>query len=228
MRSTETGEPQLVLEFIDTISTPVGPVVKADRSATVLADKIDGILAHKGPSNDGLNLDATANPDFYTKGKNSGTDTFFADIQVLRRAMQRLRLDSSREASGLAFRPDEDELSGVGVEVKYSNQQFSKFSYSSDVRKYQWSKDGTQQYDQSGVPIYVNAVLVAENSGNGLESEDSGNATLLVSGKRVDGTWQFADGGGMQFLSTENMLIDLQPFRLWVYFVSSEETVTTF
>jgi hypothetical protein len=211
----------------------VGPVRSARPYFHELAVTMGAVLVHDGGSPEALvaisgsqmpTLNAYQRGDLFSRQEErSAPYNLYAGGNSLREAVNRLELGGSREVRGVIHRPAEEAPEIGRVEVRFSQNYQSGFSYVPELNLYRWLRSGERASDAFGEAVYVDAVLIAGISARPLPNDPegrlyiplrSGEATLYLRGRAIEGSW--SKDQGIAFTSAQGEIIDLAPFKTWV------------
>ncbi|MDR9391187.1 MAG: DUF3048 domain-containing protein [Trueperaceae bacterium] len=224
----------------------VGPIRSARPYMIDLADDAAAVLVHVGGSpaaqarlaGDGArNLDAMAEGPLFARDPNRGrapVNTFAAGA-ALRAAAERYVADEDpRLVAQVRPTAPDGAPSATEVRIDWGGAYASGFRLEGDTGRYRWIRYGEPASAAGGAPILLDAVLLARldvvpipGDPAGRVSMDvtrGGDATLLLRGRRVEGTWRLQDG--VRFVAEDGTEIALEGMRRWVAFVPTGQTVT--
>lgn len=224
----------------------VGPIRSARDYFVELARGYDGVLVHDGGSpaamaaisRNGVNtLNAYQEGTLFARqGQAAAPYNLYSSGSSLREAVNRLRLDRLVELTGVVPQPPEEAPDATAVEVRFSGDYRSGFSYIRPLDRYRWHRNGEGAVDASGDAVTVEAVLVARIDARPIPDDPygrlyiplrGGGATLYLRGKAIDGRWSLGgeQGNGVVFESADGEEIDITPFRTWITFAPQNAIV---
>ena len=231
----EGGLTRLMTVFDRSDPDQVGPIRSARDYFVMLAQSVDGILVHDGGSPSALaaiSRDGLTTFNAYSRGElfsrfagRSAPYNLYSYGTTLREAVDRLGLERPRSVSGVIYRPPESSTSVGGLEIRFSGVYSSGFVYVEEEKRYHWLRNEEGAVDAFGERVLVDAVVVASIEARPLPDDPEGRlyiplrgglATLFIGGKMVSGSWSKEQGVGVEFVSDEQLPVDLSPFKTWM------------
>ena len=231
----------MVYDRIDPAS--VGPVRSARDYMLEATLNLGGILVHDGGAPSAMHAIATQNLttfNAYSRGelfsRASGRRApynLYSNGGSLRRAVNTLQLERVHNLRTQRYRPAEDAEVASSVQVRFSGDYLSGFSFNPVLNHYRWQRNGQNASDANGQSVVVDAVVIARIVAQPIPGDpqgrlfvrlEGGEATLLLRGKVIEGRWR--EQGGVSFFTNDGEQIDLAPFKHWVLFVPNWAQVT--
>ncbi len=224
----------------------VGPIRSARPYMIDLAADADAVLVHVGGSpaalariGDGAadSLDAFLEGPLFVQDPARGRAPFntYAQGAALRAAAERYVGDDDAPRLVAQVRPTAPvgAPSATEVRIDWGGAYASGFRLEGDTGRYRWIREGEPASAAGGAPVLLDAVVIARldvtpipGDPEGRVSMDvtrGGDATLLLRGRRVEGSWRLSDG--VRFVADDGTEIALDGMRRWVAFVPTGQRV---
>lgn len=241
----EGGATRLMAFFDEDEPARVGPIRSARDYMIDMARGSNAVLVHVGGSPSALqqlnrgvlpNLDAFAEGDLFAReGPRQPPYNTYARGSALRDAVTSLDVDLERTLRG--FRPAApraDATPVTEVTVTWSGAYDAGFRYVAELDRYRWIREGQEGVTAAGVPVQVDAVLLAQIVAFEIPNDpegrlyipiEGGAATLYWRGVALDGSWSVADG--LRFVAEDDTPILLEGLKVWAAFTPTWVDVQT-
>ncbi len=220
----------------------VGPVRSARPYFVDLAQRSQAVLVHDGGSPDAMvriagatvpTLNAYTSGDLFARSDDrSAPYNLYTAGSDLRAAVNRIVPERVRLVARAVYSPSEEARPVSEVTVSYGAYK-SGFRFNEVTGRYRWVRAGEPAVQPDGQVLETQAVLVGDIQVAPIPDDDAGRlyipleggpATLYLSGRAVDGTWEVVDGSGIGFVSESGQRVDLAGYRTWVVLSPNFET----
>jgi hypothetical protein len=238
----EGGITRLLAFFDSQDPQRVGPVRSARPYFVDLAQRSQAVLVHDGGSPDAMvriaratvpTLNAYTSGDLFARSdERSAPYNLYSAGSDLRQAVNRIAPERVRLVARAVYSPSEEARGVAEVTVSYGAYT-SGFRFNETTGRYRWVRAGEPAVQPDGQVLETQAVLVGDIQVAPIPDDDAGRlyipleggpATLYLSGRAVDGTWEVVDGSGIGFVSESGQRIDLAGYRTWVVLSPNYET----